>query len=212
MRVQSWLSLAMIVPVLAAHDATLPGRASAPMRICLVPTTVDGGGGNNTTAADAVRASFTTFLAGPSLSSQMLQAPLVSQAREEAKQAGCPFILVTALKLVARRSGGSLLGQVAAGAARQGVMEAGTANSTAAGRIVGSAASGALQQATNDFALSIRNRDELTLGYRLETADGTVLVDKKEKRAAKSDGEDLLTPLARLASERIVEAARRNAR
>jgi hypothetical protein len=195
--------------LLAAYGANLQGQASAPVRICLAPSTAEGA--NSTTAAAAVRASFAAFLTGPSLSSQALQAPLLSQAREEAKQAGCPFILVTTLKLVTKSSGGGMLGRVAAGVARQGVAEAGIPTSTAAGRIVGSAASGAVQQATQDFAGSVRNRDEVTLGWRLEAADGTVLVDKKEKRAAKADGEDLITPLVQVASEQVVEAAKRKA-
>lgn len=51
----------------------------------------------------------------------------------------------------------------------------------------------AVQQAAQSFAVSIRNQGELTLGYRLETADGTVLIDRKEKRSARADDEDLLT-------------------
>lgn len=206
MRVQSWPSIALIVPLLAVNATDLQAQASAPVRICLIPAAVEGG--NSTAAADAVRASFTAFLTGPTLSTQALQAPLASQAREEAKQAGCPFILLTTLKMVSKRSGGGMLGRVAAGVARQGVAEAGIPGGSVAGRIAGTAASEAVQQATTDFAVSTRNSDELTLGYRLERADGTVLVDKKEKRTAKSDGEDLLTPLARVASERIVEAAK----
>jgi len=46
----------------------------------------------------------------------------------------------------------------------------------------------------------------MTLGYRLETADGKVLVEKKEKRKATSDGEDLLTPMVARAAEAIVAA------
>ena len=85
------------------------------------------------------RESFTGFLTGPSLKAEPLKARLESQAREEAKQANCPFILLTTLKLVSKRSGGSMLGQIATGAARQGAWEAGARSGTAAGRIAGSA-------------------------------------------------------------------------
>jgi hypothetical protein len=205
---QSWLSLVVIVPLLAAPEASMHAQASAPITICLFPPAVETG--NNAAAAtEAVRASFTAFLTGPSVSSQLLQARLASQAREEAKQARCPYILLTTVKVVAKRSRGGLLGQAAAQAAGQGAVEAGIASGTAAGRVAGSAAAGAMRQATYNYAVSIRNRDELTLGYRLEAADGSILVDEKEKRTAKSDGEDLLTPLAESASERILEAAKR---
>ena len=202
MRAQLWISIA--VALLAADIGALQAQASDTLRICLIPPAVEGG---NNTAADAVKASFTSLLTGPSLTSQALQAPLASQARLEAKQAGCPFILFTTLKVVSKSSGGGMLGRVAGSVARQGVAEVGLPGGSVAGRIASSAANEAVQQATSNFAGTIRNRDELTLGYRLEAADGKVLVDKKEKRSAKSDGEDVLTPLAREASERIVEAA-----
>ena len=96
--------------------------------------------------------------------------------------------------MVSKKSGGNLLGQVAAGAVREGAYAAGQATGTAAGRIAGTAVYGAANQAAWNYATTIRNKDELTLGYRLESADGTVLLDKKEKRNAKADGEDLLTP------------------
>jgi len=52
----------------------------------------------------------------------------------------------------------------------------------------------------------VHNKDELTLRYRLESPDGTVLVEKEDKRKAKSDGEDLLTPMGAQAAETIVAA------
>jgi hypothetical protein len=54
--------------------------------------------------------------------------------------------------------------------------------------------------------MSSRQKDELALSYRLENAGGQVLVEDSGKRKAKSDGEDLLTPLAQKAAEAIAEA------
>jgi hypothetical protein len=79
---------------------------------------------------------------------------------------------------------------------------------SAAGRIAGSAAYGGLTQAAYNYAATVRNKDELTLGWRLEAADGRVLLEKREKRNAKSDGEDLLTPLVQQAAEQVVAAAK----
>jgi hypothetical protein len=200
-------SLAVIV-VLAVPPGRLTAQTAEPTRICLAPAAVEAS--NNAAAAvDAVRETFTAFLTGPSLKSEPLAARLESQAREEAKQASCPFILFTTLKLVNKRSGGSLLGQAAAGAVRQGAWEAGAKSGTDVGRIAGSAAYSGLSQAAYNYAVTIRNKDELTLGYRLEAADGTLLAEKREKRRAKADGEDLLTPLVQAAAEAIVAAAKR---
>jgi hypothetical protein len=188
--------------LLAAPAGRLTAQAKDSVRICLAPASVEAS--NNTAAVvDAVRETFTSFLTGPSLKSEPLKARLASQAREEAKQAGCPYILLTTVKLVSKRGGRGLLGRVAADAARQGAWEAG-ARTGAAGRIAGSAASGA----ASDYASGIRSKDELTLGWRLERADGSVLLEKREKRSAKSDGEDLLSPLVQQAAEQIVAAAR----
>ena len=83
------------------------------------------------------------------------------------------------------------------------------ASGSAAGRIAGSAAYTGLNQAAVNYAVTVRNKDELTLGVRLVAADGKVLVDQREKRSAKSDGEDLLTPLVQQAAEAIVAATRK---
>jgi len=53
-------------------------------------------------------------------------------------------------------------------------------------------------------ASAIKTKDAMTLEYRLESADGRALLEKKEKRNASSDGEDLLTPLVQGAAENIV--------
>ena len=208
MRIQPMLMLGATLAMLTGRSDWLAAQAADSVRICLAPAAVEAS--NNATAAvDAVRESFTGFLTGPSIKAEPLKARLESQAREEAKQTGCPFILLTTLKLTSKRSGGSMLGQIAAGAARQGAWEAGARSGSAVGRIAGSAAYGGLSQAAYNYAATIRNKDELTLGYRLEAADGTVLVEKREKKNAKSDGEDLLTPLVQQAAEQIVAAAKR---
>jgi hypothetical protein len=201
MRVQRFFA-ALFVPLMPA--LAVGAQPADTVRICLAPAAVEASN-NSSAAADAVRATFASFLTGPTLTSQPLQARLISQAREEARLANCPFTLFTTINVVSKRSGGGVLGKIAAGAARQGVAETGITRGSTAGRIVGSAAT----QATTDYATTIRSRDEITLGWRLEAADGKVLVEKKEKRAAKSDGEDLLTPLVQPAAEQIVEAARK---
>lgn len=175
-------------------------------RICLAPASVEAASGGANSAVDAARESFTSFLTGPSLRPEPLKSRLASQVKEEARQAGCPYLLLTTIKHVKKRGGGGLLRRMAAGAAQQGAWEAGVASGSTAGRIAGQAAYGAAGQAAYDYAITIRSKDELTLGYRLETADGKVLVEKREKRKAEQDGEDLLTPLVESAAEAVAAA------
>ncbi|HVL17262.1 MAG TPA: hypothetical protein VM387_04675, partial [Gemmatimonadales bacterium] len=80
------------------------------------------------------------------------------------------------------------------------------ATGSTVGRVVGQAAYGAAGQAAYNYATAVHNKDELTLEYRLESSDGTVMVEKEDKRKAKSDGEDLLTPMVQQASEAIAGA------
>ena len=201
MRQQASILLILVAPAAAAQ------QEQAVTRICLAPASVEAASGNATAAIDATRENFNAYLTGPSLKAEPLNARLESQAREEAKQAECPWVLYTTLKVVSKKST-NVLGQAAAAAVREGAYAAGAATGTAAGRIAGSAAYSAANQAAWNYATTIRNKDELTLGYRLESADGKVVLDKREKRNAKSDGEDLLTPLIQKASEEVVAATR----
>jgi hypothetical protein len=195
-----------MVPGLLPVVLALLSGATDTSRICLAPTSVESSVGDATAAANAVREVFTSLLTGPSLRSQPLSARLASQVHEEARQANCPYLLLTTFKHQQKKKGGSLLGRMAAGAAQQGAWEAGVSSGTTAGRVAGQAAYGAAGQAANNYAYSIHNNDEITLGYRLESSDGHVVIEKQEKRKAKSDGEDLLTPITQQSAEAIVAA------
>ena len=195
----------------AAQSNGTPSTAPAPgspvpTRICLAPATVEAvpGGFDPETA---VRETFTSFLTGPSLAVTPLQSRLVSQAREEAKLAGCAFLLLPTIKHERKTGGGGFLGKVVAGGVQQGALSASGAAGSTVGRAVASAAAGAAANAASDYAANSQVKDELTLKYRLESAAGKVLIEKADKRKAKSDGEDLLTPLVRPAAEAVAQAA-----
>ena len=173
--------------------------ATAP--ICLAPTKTETVVGNAETAVTAVRETFTSFLTGPSLGVRPLEARLASQAREEAKLASCRYVLLTTIKHQRKKDNG-LLRRATGGAIEAGAWQAVGSARSAEARIAAGAAASAVA-ATRDLSASFRTKDELELTYRLESADGTVLVEKTEKRTAKSDGEDVLTPLVERASEAI---------
>jgi hypothetical protein len=183
------LLLLPITPV-AAQDAP------AVQRICLAPASVEAApSGSNPVAA--VRESFTSFLTGPTLGVTPLQARLESQVRQEAKLAGCAYLLLPTIKHQ-RKTGG--------GAAEQGAYSVAGSSGSTAGRIAASAAAGAARTATWDYAHNFRSKDELVLTWRLEGPNGAELRQGKAKKKAGSDGEDLLTPLVQSASEAIAAA------
>jgi hypothetical protein len=181
--------------------------SAAVRRICLAPASVEASASSDA-AIGAVQEAFTSYLAGPTLTTQALKARLASQVRQEAQQAGCRYLLLTTVKHEKKRGSG-LLGRMAAGAAQQGAWEAGMGSGSTAGRIAGQAAYGAAGQAAHNYASNFHAKDELTLTYRLESADGKVLAEGKEKRKAKADGEDLLTPMAEKAAEAVAGAVAR---
>lgn len=60
-----------------------------------------------------------------------------------------------------------------------------------------------------DMAATTKAHDELELSYRLESETGTVLMEGKSRQKAKSDGDDLLTPLVEHAAEEIAAVVTR---
>ena len=199
------LLIAAVPP--APATAQDPGAAGPPVaQICLAPATVEAAP-NGVDPVAAVGAAFSTFLNGPTLAVQPLSARLQSQARQEAKLGGCGFLLLTTVKHERKTGGGGILGKMAGGAVQQGAWAvSGTVGGSMAGRVAAGAVAGAASSTINDYAMSSRQTDELTLTYRLEDAGGKVLVEDTEKRKAKADGEDLLTPIAQEASEAIAGA------
>ena len=206
-RFRALSALALITTPLApaaAQDQAPAGPAVA--QICLAPATVEAAP-NGVDPVAAVGAAFSTFLNGPTLAVQPLNARLQSQARQEAKLGGCTFLLLTTVKHQRNTGGGGLLGRMAGGAVQQGAWAAtGAVGGSAVGRVMAGAAAGAASTTIYDYASASRQKDELTLTYLLEDAAGKVLVEDSEKRKAKADGEDLLTPIAQKAAEAIAEA------
>lgn len=191
---------------LAAGAQDSASSAPAVTQICLAPATVEAVP-NGVDPLAAVRDAFTSFLTGPTLSVQPLNARLQSQVREEAKLAGCGFLLLTKIKHQRKSGGGGILGKMVGGAVQQGAWAVtGSVAGSVVGQVAAGAAAGAASTAVNDYAMNSKQTDELTLSYRLESGSGKVLVEKSEKRKAEADGEDLLTPLAQKAAEAIAEA------
>lgn len=195
------------VPILLAPAVGIaqdgPGTPP-PARICLAPAAVEATPAGMDPVA-AVRDAFSSFLTGPSLAVHPLSARLRSQVREEAKLAGCRFLLLSTVRHE-RKTGGGLLGKVASGAVQHGAWAATGSVTSTAGRVAASAAAGAASSAVSGYASGSRRKDELSLSYRLESASGRVLLEKSAKRKAKSDGEDLLTPVVQRAAEAIATA------
>jgi hypothetical protein len=173
--------------------------AAGSLRICLAFPAVEFAVGDAAQAAEAVRTTFAAYLTGPSLEPVSLEARTATQARQEAQQRACGHVLHTTVVL--KRGGRSVLGRAARTLATP------AATHVAVGTAIGGAARAtaiAGVYAAAELASSIRAKDEITFEYRLVPSSGGPAVDEgRSKARARSDGEDLLTPLIAAAAEAI---------
>ena len=194
--------LVHVVAFLLAIPTTQVGAA----QICVAPVSASMAGSSSADASAAVTEMFKSYLTGPTLSVALLSARLASQAREEAKRADCRFVLFVSIKHERKSETRGILGRVASRAAQDAAWSAGVNASSAAGRVAAGALAGAARAAAASIATTTKVRDEMELSYRLESGAGAVIAENKANRKAKSDGEDLLTPLVEHAAEEIATA------
>jgi hypothetical protein len=163
------------------------------------------GADSATNVASAVRELFASYLNGPSIKTVSLDARLPSQAVLEAQAKGCGHVLLVSVTRKHSSGGGKMggiLGQAAEGAAWRVPYTAGVGGAVAAGAAIGGV------QAISGMASDTKKKDEIELTYRVgppQSVEAAAPVVSKAK--AKSDGEDLLTPLVEHASEDIVKIA-----
>lgn len=180
----------------AAFAQGLPPKAAGVTRIGIVQPRVQMGGADTAQAAESVRNILASYLQGPTIEVALLGSRLPSQYQIEAKQADCDFILAT--KLTHRRGSDSKVGQQALGALSNyapyipGADYAKTAIVTT------------VLQSAQDFAANVRARDDMELSVKLEAPGAKkAVLDKATKKKARSDGEDLLTPLVEGAADAV---------
>ena len=168
--------------------------------MALVVPNVQGVEGNASDFGRGIREVFASYLTGPSIRVELLEARLPAQAAEEAKQKSCAHLLTATL--VRKRGGGGFgLGKVL-----------GRTGSAVAWQLPGGGVGGAVvrgvaaagSQALTDLASTTKARDEMRLEYRFAPhGGGKPILEKEEKLKASSDGEDLVTPMVQKAAESI---------
>jgi hypothetical protein len=193
-------SLALVLT--AAMPVQAPPQAPVKVCVALLLPSVEGVD-DATAVATSVRSIFESYLTGPSLQSVMLDAKLASQANEEARQKECPRILNVTVVRKAGNTGPSKAGSLARAA---GTTAAYIPIPSYGGAVAAGAARGGTQ-AVSELAYNTHAKDEVTMSYKVVTTDGTTLLPLKSNSAkAKSNGEDLLTPLIAKASEAVATA------
>ena len=183
--------------------ATIDGpKKAGVVRIGLIMPKVQMSSGDAAQAAEALRGNFASYLKGPNVEVIPLSARLASQATEEARQSECDYVLYLSLS-VKKSGGGSMFGRAIGnivGSAAGNIPVGGSAT-TAAAR---SAAIGGVYT-TAVIVSSIKTKDEVTLEYKLDSVQTSkTVVSNSAKVKAKSDGEDILTPLVETSAQTIV--------
>jgi len=168
--------------------------------IAIMTPTVEGVPGSAVDAAKGVSDLIASYLQGPSIKTVVLEAKLSSFAADEAKQKGCEPLLITSVRRKSSSHGFMKALAHGAGSASWSLPYGGTSAPSTAAR----AGTAAGLQTVSTMVQSTKAKDELSLEYKLQSADGKVeFGPKTEHRTAKADGEDLLTPVVAQMAEAI---------
>lgn len=186
--------------VAATLGAKKPGVAR--IGLAAVKTGAVGDGINATQLASAIGATLADNLKVPNVELVQINAASPAQIESEAKQKECDFIVYTNVSHKKGGGGfGGMFGKAAGNILGSTIPMAGGTGAAIAGQVVGTTVYTAAVMSE-----SIKSKDEITLEITMNKAGGAVLT-KQYKAKAKSDREDIITPMIRQAAQEIINAA-----
>ncbi len=191
----------------AAPQALGP-KAPGKIRIGVAPPDAQLGQGNNAGAdySTPIRNAIVLLMSGPAIEIAALDSHIPMQLQAEAQQKQCDYILFSSVA-VKHQQGGfgkfAKFGGMAASMTPMGAMAHGMGGAVAAQAAASVAAQAAQQQAMNQamsqlagFNGQIKSKDDVTVQYSLtQTGQSAPILQNALQGKAKSDGEDVLTPL-----------------
>jgi hypothetical protein len=193
---------------IAAPQALGP-KAPGMIRIGVAPPDAQLGQGNNAGAdySTPIRNAEIALMSGPAIEIAPLDSRIPMQIQAEAQQKQCDYVMYSAVTVKHNSGGGfgkfmKMAGPVAS-MTPMGMATKGMGGAMAA-QVAGQAASQAAMQAAQQQAMSqlagfngqIKSKDDVTVQYQLVPTGQTAAVVANSLAAkAKSDGEDVLTPL-----------------
>jgi hypothetical protein len=203
----------------AATAASPEAKAAGKLRIGVAPSEAQLGQGS-TAQGDYglnIRNSIVVLMNGPAVEIVPLDSHLAMQVQAEAQQKQCDFVLLSSV--VVKHKEGSGFGKFLKHAAPVASMlpmagMAGGMGGAMAGQAAASVmAMSAQEQAMNQlssFNKQIKSKDDVTVGYELfPTGVATPRLQNQLNGKAKSDGEDVLTPLILQAANTILSEVTR---
>ena len=195
-----------------AMPQALGPKAPGKIRIGVAPPEAQVGQGSNAQAdySTPIRNAMILLMNGPAVEIAALDSRVAMQLQAEAQQKQCDYILMSSVAVKHPQSGGfgkfAKFGGMAASMTPMGAMAHGMGGAmaaSAASAAASAAAQSAQQQAMNQvmsqlsgFNGQIKQKDDVTVQYQLtQTGQGAPLLQNALQGKAKSDGEDVLTPL-----------------
>jgi hypothetical protein len=188
-------------------------KALGKIRIGIAPAQAQLGQGNNSQAdyGTSIRNAMIFVMNGPAVEIAALDARLPMQVQAEAQQKQCDYILFSSITV--KHGGGGFgkfmkAGSMAANLTPVGAMAHGMSGIMATQAAMQTVAMTAQQQAMNQLAGfngQIKSKDDVTVEYQIfPTGQSQAKLENSLKGKAKSDGEDVLTPLIQQAANSIL--------
>ena len=158
--------------------------------------------GDSARAAEALRNTLASYLTAPNVELVAINARLPAQALEEARQSNCDYVLYASL--TQKKGGGGMFGKALGSIASSAVGH--LPGGSNAGEAVARSVAVTTVYTAADISRDIKSKDELTLEYKLESTDASRPgVASSAKAKAKSDGEDVFTPLVEKAAQAVMD-------
>ena len=195
-------------------------KAPGKIRIGVAPPDAQVGQGNNAGAdySTPIRNAEIALMSGPAVEIAGLDSHIAMQLQAEAQQKQCDYILFSSVSVKHPSAGGfgkfAKFGGMAASMTPMGAMAhgmGGAVAASAASAAASAAAQSAQQQAMDQLASfngQIKSKDDVTVQYQLvATGQSSPVAQNSLKAKAKSDGEDVLTPLLQQTASDVLGAA-----
>jgi hypothetical protein len=189
--------------------ATVGEKKAGVVRLGLaaVKTGSVGEGMNATELAAALQNTMVDYLKSPNVEVVQIEARLQPQIALEAKQKECDFVIY--VQASHKKGGGGFGGMFGKTAPALGSVASMAGYGSRAGAVAGHVASTTIYTAAS-VSQSIKSKDELSLDVKLQAPEGEApVVSKQLKAKAKSNGEDIISPLIEQAAQAILDAAAR---
>jgi hypothetical protein len=188
-----------------ASPQALGPKAPGKIRIGVAPPDAQVGQGNNTGGdySTPIRNAEIALMSGPAIEVAPLDSHIPMQLQAEAQQKQCDYVMFSAVTVKHSQAGGfgkfAKFGSMAASMTPMGAMAHGMAGAAAAQAASVAASQMAQQAAMNQlsgFNKQVKSKDDVSVQYQLVPAGQTTpVVQNSLQGKAKSDGEDVLTPL-----------------